>query len=201
MMPSRERLGRGFFSRPAPEVARDLLGRTLVRLTEDGDRIAGCIVETEAYTEDDAASHSYRGRTARNGVMFERAGSLYVYFTYGMYFCLNVVTGAEGEGSAVLIRAVQPLEGIEIMARNRGKTDERLLCSGPARLCQAFGVGSAENGTDLVLGDVLRVERGIPIEDATVTVAARIGVRDAADLQRRYLVRGSGWVSRPPSGR
>ena len=193
---SRKRLGRAFFVRPAPVVARDLLGRVLVRTSEDGSRIAGSIVETEAYTQDDAASHSYRGRTERNAMMFERAGSLYVYFTYGMHFCLNVVTGEIEEGSAVLLRALQPLEGLETMGRNRGISDVRLLCSGPARLCQAFGVAASDNGVDLTRGGSFRVEAGASYADAETIVTPRVGIRHAADLQRRYVVRSSGWASR-----
>lgn len=201
MKPSRERLNRSFFARPAPVVARDLLGRVLVRTATDGTRIAGRIVETEAYTQDDAASHSHHGRTARNEVMFGAPGLLYVYFTYGMHFCLNVVTGKVGEGSAVLVRALEPLEGLDTMARNRGKDDVRLLCSGPARLCQAFGVTASENGLDLVRDGSFRIEAGSRIGDAETLVTERIGIRQAAELQRRYVVRSSGWASRTRGAR
>ncbi len=194
---SRRRLCRSFFARPAPSVARDLLGRVFVRTGTDGIRIAGRIVETEAYTQDDAASHSHHGPTARNEVMFGAPGLLYVYFTYGVHFCLNVVTGRVGEGSAVLLRALEPLEGLDAMARNRGKEDVRLLCSGPARLCQAFGVTASENGLDLVIDGSFRIEAGSKVGDAQTLVTERIGIRRAAELQRRYVVRSGGWASRP----
>src|SRR6266511_3967496 len=124
-------LPRSFYRRPSPEVAPDLLGRLLVRPVGDALLIAR-IVEAEAYQEDDPASHSFRGMTARTEVMFGPAGRLYVYFTYGMHFCMNVVTGREGEGSAVLLRAVEPLAGLEWMCHRRGVADPRLICSGPA---------------------------------------------------------------------
>lgn len=193
---SRRRLGRAFFVRPAPEVARDLLGRVLVRRLDDGTRMAGRIVETEAYTQDDPASHAHGGRTRRNATMFERGGLLYVYFVYGMHFCMNAVTGCEGEGSAVLFRALEPLEGLDIMARRRGNPDPHKLCSGPAKLCQALGVTSSEDRIDLV-GDVsFFVEAGSPFDEEDVAVTERIGIRRAIEAQRRYVVRGSEWASR-----
>ncbi|HZD17686.1 MAG TPA: DNA-3-methyladenine glycosylase, partial [Actinomycetota bacterium] len=140
------RLPRAFFARPSTVVAPDLLGRVLVRRLPGGGRLAARLVEVEAYQEDDPASHSFRGRTQRNAVMFGPPGHLYVYFTYGMHFCSNVVTGHTGQGSAVLLRAAEPLEGVEIMAANRGVDAVRLLCSGPARLAEAFGIDRWANG-------------------------------------------------------
>ena len=130
-------------------VARDLLGRLLVRRLPEITLVAR-VVECEAYQEDDPASHSFRGVTTRTEVMFGPAGRLYVYFTYGMHFCMNVVTGDEGEGSAVLLRAAEPLEGLDWMRRCRRVVDPRLLCSGPGRLTQAFGIGREDNGMDLL---------------------------------------------------
>jgi DNA-3-methyladenine glycosylase len=188
-------LSRRFYTRPSPVVARDLLGRLLVRRL-DGELLVGRIVETEAYQQDDAASHSFVGRTPRNEVMFGPAGFLYVYFTYGMHFCMNVVTGRPGEGSAVLLRAAEPVSGLPVMARRRGVSSERLLCSGPARLTQAFGVARAQNGLDLVGGDALWVATGRRTPDDAVAVGPRIGIRRAADVPWRFRVAGSPFVSR-----
>jgi DNA-3-methyladenine glycosylase len=191
-------LRRSFFRRPSLEVAPDLLGRTLVRVLPDGARLAARIVEVEAYREDDPASHSFRGRTARTEVMFGPPGHVYVYFTYGMHFCMNVVTGEEGEGSAVLLRAAEPIQGLERMAAHRGVADPRLLCSGPGRLCQAFGVGRPQNGADLVRGAELRLEAGSPVAPDLVVSGPRVGIRVATDRPWRFMVAGSRFVSRGP---
>jgi DNA-3-methyladenine glycosylase len=135
-----ERLGRRFYSRPSSVVAPALLGRVLVRCLPSGERLRARIVETEAYDEADPASHSYRGPTARNAVMFGEAGHLYVYFTYGMHHCMNVVTGRPGRGSAVLLRAAEPLDGIDRMRQLRGTQVVGNLCRVPARLTQALAV-------------------------------------------------------------
>ena len=149
------RLPRRFYARPSTVVARELLGRVFVRAGRGSARVAARIVETEAYEQTDPASHSFRGLTPRNAVMFGPAGHLYVYFTYGMHFCMNVVTDREGWGSAVLLRAAEPLEGLASMRRRRGTPDVRLLCAGPARLTQAFGIDRRFDGhrfVDLLLG-------------------------------------------------
>jgi DNA-3-methyladenine glycosylase len=177
-------------------VARDLLGRVLVRGTPDGVRLAGRIVEVEAYRQDDPASHSYKGRTPRTDVMFGPPGHLYVYFTYGAHFCMNVVTGADGEGSAVLLRAVEPLDGLAEMARRRGLDLPRLLCAGPGRLCQAFGVGREQNGTDLVAGAELWIEPGVPAPDDEVGIGPRVGITSAVEQPWRFTVRTSRYLSR-----
>ncbi|MGZ4115486.1 MAG: DNA-3-methyladenine glycosylase [Actinomycetota bacterium] len=197
MIPAGRRLSRSFFARPSTEVAPDLLGRVLVRTLPTGARLAVRLVETEAYQEDDAASHSFRGRTARTEVMFGPPGCLYVYFTYGMHFCMNVVTGANGEGSAVLLRAAEPLGGLTEMRALRGVEDERALCSGPGKLCQALGVDRAENGDDLVRGSALALHAGSPVAPDRVEVTPRIGIRHAAELPWRFVVRGDRFVSRP----
>ena len=196
----RSRLPRSFYARPSLEVARDLLGRVLVRTLPDGTRLSGRIVEAEAYRQDDPASHSYRGRTARTDVMFGPPGHLYVYFTYGMHFCMNAVTGTDGEGSAVLLRAVEPLEGLNVMAVHRRTENPRLLCAGPGRLCEAFAVGRGHNGTDLVTGDVLHVERGRPVPDEDVAAGPRVGVNVAIEQPWRFVEVGSHYLSRrsPP---
>jgi DNA-3-methyladenine glycosylase len=200
-MPStspRAALPRSFYERPSLEVARDLLGRTLVRMLPDGARLAGRIVEAEAYREDDPASHSYRGRTTRTDVMFGPPARLYVYFTYGMHFCMNVVTGRDGEGSAVLLRAAEPLEGVDRMVEHRGVHQLRLLCAGPGRLCQAFAVGREQNGTDLVAGPELRIEEGTAVPDEEVLAGPRVGLSVALQQPWRFVVATSWFLSRGP---
>jgi DNA-3-methyladenine glycosylase len=191
----RRRLARRFFARPATEVAPALLGRVLVRYG-DGSRMSARIVETEAYEEGDPASHSFRGRTTRNDVMFGPPGHLYVYFTYGMHHCMNVVTGRDGEGSAVLLRAAEPLECAEAMARRRGTIDRRLLCSGPARLCEAFGVDRRADGADLVEGGEFWIERGRPVEGVHVVAGPRVGISLGEDRRWRFVVAGDPFASR-----
>ena len=185
---------RSFYARDSRVVAPELLNKLLVR----GDRV-GRIVEVEAYCgADDPASHAYRGRTARNATMFGPAGRLYVYFTYGMHFCANVVCGTEGEATAVLLRGLTPLAGLEEMRAHRllARTD-RDLCSGPARLAQAFGLNRAFDGADLVT-----VDQGITIEDdgtpppASPAISARIGVAAGAELPWRFYVPGAVGLSR-----
>lgn len=176
-------------------MAPGLLGMFLERRLP-GERLAGRIVECEAYQEDDPASHSYRGRTARNEVMFGPPGHLYVYFTYGMHFCMNVVTGEDGEGSAVLLRAAEPVAGLEVMAARRGLSDPRRLCSGPGRLAQAFGVTRAENGLDLTSPHDLFLARGRPVPAPRRGVSTRIGIGTAQDRPWRYFEAGSPYLSR-----
>jgi DNA-3-methyladenine glycosylase len=190
------RLARAFYARPSTEVAPDLLGRSIVRRRGAGRLLSARIVETEAYQEDDPASHSYRGRTRRTEVMFGVPGHLYVYFTYGMHFCMNVVTGRPGEGSAVLLRAAQPLEGIEEMSRRRGTADPRALCSGPARLCEALGVAASENGIDLVSGHGLWLAEGAPVPRSSVVAGPRVGITSGTERPWRFWVDGDRFVSR-----
>jgi DNA-3-methyladenine glycosylase len=191
------KLPRAFYLRPALVVARDLLGRLLVRnLT--GRLLVGRIVEVEAYLgEHDPASHAYRGPTERNEVMFRAGGHLYVYFTYGMHFCSNVVTGPQGKARAVLLRAVEPLEGIDVMRKNRpARTDDGNLANGPAKLCQAFAIGRKENGTDLLGGDCY-IARGEKVPPSAVAASMRIGVTAGRDKLWRFSVAGNRFVSRP----
>jgi DNA-3-methyladenine glycosylase len=193
---STRRLPRSFFARPSPEVGPDLLGRILVRKVGDGTLLTARIVEAEAYQEDDPASHSFRGRTNRTEVMFGPPGHAYVYFTYGMHHCMNVVTGSTGEGSAVLLRAAEPLEGLEEMARRRGTNDPRALCSGPGRLCQALGIDRAENGLDLVRGRLLWLLEGAPVAPSTISVGPRVGITSGTERPWRFSVQGDRFVSR-----
>jgi DNA-3-methyladenine glycosylase len=190
------RLPRSFFARSSTEVAPDLLGRVLVRTLADGRRLAARLVEVEAYEQGDPASHSFKGRpTARTEVMFGPPGRLYVYFTYGQHFCSNVVTGPEGIGSAVLLRAAEPLEGLEAMAASRGTDDPRLLCSGPARLTQAFGISRADNGTDLVRDPSLILLSGSPLQRRAIARSTRVGVNVGGEKPWRFFQRGSAFVS------
>ena len=184
-------------------MARDLLGCTLVRIL-DGRRISGRIVEVEAYVgPGDTACHASRGRTARNEVMFGEPGRAYVYFTYGMHWMLNVVTEREGYPAAVLIRALEPLEGIDEMRRLRGSVADRDLARGPARLCQALAIDRAWNGTDLVRGDGLFIEQGIRSTRDDIEASPRIGIDYAAPCDReapwRFVVKGTLHASRPPA--
>src|SRR5439155_19712556 len=164
-------------------------GRRLVRGVADGELLLGRILECEAYQEDDPASHSFRGLTDRTRVMFGPPGHLYVYFSYGMHWCCNVVTGADGEGSAVLLRAVEPLDGLEWMRSRRGLADPRLLCSGPARLTQAYGIGRADNGIDLVSGRTMFVSEGAPLADGKVVAGPRIGITVGTERTWRFYER------------
>ena len=187
-----------FYARPTPEVARGLLGHVL--LSElGGRRTAGRIVETEAYLgTDDPASHGYRARrTRRNASLFERPGIAYVYFTYGMHWCLNAVTERAGHPAAVLIRALEPLEGLATMRRRRGgaRVGDRDLCSGPAKLCQALGVTGRHDGLPLTRGR-LRIVQTHSRQHHAITVTPRIGITRAADWPLRFLIEGSPWVSR-----
>ena len=190
-------LPRTFYVRPSLEVAPDLLGRLLVRRVADGEPLVARIVESEAYRQDDPASHSFRGRTPRNGVMFGPPGHLYVYFTYGMHFCMNVVTGPDGVGSAVLLRAAEPLQGLGRMAIGRGLTDPRRLCSGPARLTQALGITRSEDGIDVTRPDDLFIAPGTPVEPSAIEAGPRVGIRVATEQPWRFFVRESPFVSAP----
>jgi len=185
------RLDRSFFRRDPETVARALLGQRLVS-TVDGERTAGIIVETEAYLGvEDRAAHTWGGRrTERNRSMWGEGGHAYVYFVYGMHFCANVVTGAEGDPVAVLVRALRPVEGLEAMRRRRpAARRDADLCSGPARLCQALGVTRDLDGVDLVDGSVLFLERerrrAMPAR--LIGVGPRVGVDYAGDWAHRHL--------------
>jgi DNA-3-methyladenine glycosylase len=188
-------LPRAFYRRDPRAVAPELLNKVLVA----GDGRRARIVETEAYCGPlDAAAHSYRGQTPRNAVMFGPPGLLYVYFTYGMHYCCNAVCGEVGEGVAVLLRAAEPLAGLERMraARPAARRD-RELCSGPARLCQAFGIDRRQDGADLVTRDhgLTVVDDGVP-PPADPVIGPRVGIRHAAQEPWRWYVRGNPHVSR-----
>jgi len=176
------------FARPVDEVARLLIGATLMV-----DGVGGRIVETEAYDAGDPASHSFRGPTARNAAMFGPVGRAYVYRIYGLHWCLNLVCG-EAPGGAVLIRALEPLMGLDVMGERRGIEAARSLCSGPSRLCQALGVEAGLNHASMLEAPFALVPAPAP---SPVAVGPRIGISKAADLPRRWGAAGSPWVSRP----
>jgi DNA-3-methyladenine glycosylase len=198
------RLDRHFYEQDVRLVARGLLGKYLV-FESRGGRLCGRIVETEAYLgEQDMASHASHGRTRRNEVMYGPGGHLYVYFTYGMHWMMNVVTGQEGAAEAVLIRGVEPVEGVAQMTANRGGKSFHLLTSGPAMVTQAFGIDGSLNGADLCDGPVWIEDRGDVVKASQIVASKRIGVGYAKawkDKKLRFYLSGSAFVSRPAARR
>lgn len=192
-----EPLPRAFYEQPTLTVARHLIGKTFARRTEDG-LVAGMIVETEGYISAvDPAAHAYRGKTPSNATMFGQPGHIHVYFTYGMHYCVNVVTEAEGTAGAVLIRAIQPCAGIALMQTRRGeRITERDLARGPGRLCAAFALTTANDGTDL-LGDTLWIcEPPTPHkEPLPIAVTPRVGITQAVEWPWRFVLMGNPYVS------
>jgi DNA-3-methyladenine glycosylase len=182
-------LPRAFFDRPLLEVARDLVG---VTLTVDG--VGGIIVETEAYHHQDPASHTFRGPTARNAAMFGPPGHAYVYLSYGLHWCLNIVAHRGDPGSGILLRAIEPTAGLETMMARRGTRQIRQLCSGPGRLTQALGVTRAHNGLPVDQPPFTLTARERPVE---VAAGARIGISRAVDKPWRFGLAGSAFLSRP----
>jgi DNA-3-methyladenine glycosylase len=186
-----------FYQQQALTVARQLLGALLVRRSPAGMTV-GKIVETEAYGgPEDKACHAWKGMTERTRIMFGPGGYAYVYFIYGMYHCFNIVTGSEGDGQAVLIRAIEPLTGLEIMSvrRNTGKLTN--LCSGPGKLCQALAITRADNGVDLC-SDQLQLLSGEAVSDSQVSQTPRKNVDYAAEAKLfpwRFIIKGSPFVS------
>lgn len=188
------RLRREFFARNPITLARDLLGRVLFYKTPDG-LLAGRIVETEAYTGGaDPASHAFRGRTARNAVMFGPAGHAYVYFTYGMHYCLNVTAEKSGTAGAVLLRALEPLAGMDLMRARGDEGPESRLLSGPGKIGRAFGLTLKDNGRDFTRGP-LGIAAGTPPLRSQIAVSRRIGISRAIELPYRFLLVGSHSVS------
>ncbi|HWP02384.1 MAG TPA: DNA-3-methyladenine glycosylase [Gemmatimonadaceae bacterium] len=184
-----------FYDRDTEIVARELLGATLLCRTPEGVA-AGRIVETEAYLgPHDPACHAARGITPRNRALHGPPGTAYVYFIYGMHWCVNAVTREEGHGSAVLIRAIEPLEGVELMQRRRARADLRELTNGPGKVCQALGIDGRFNGMPLYQGPLLILEGTRPAR-SRIAVAPRIGIRHAADWPLRFFELGNPYVSR-----
>lgn len=181
---------RRYYARPALELARELIGRLLVREL-NGRLLIGRVVEAEAYGPDDPASHSYRGPTPRNASMFGSPGHAYVYVSHGIHHCLNAVAEPP---SAVLLRALEPIEGLTEMRRRRRTERERLLCAGPGRLCEALGIGPNLDGHDLTLGEGLWIARGQRARALVVT--PRIGLTVAVDRPWRFVQAGSLFASR-----
>jgi DNA-3-methyladenine glycosylase len=181
-------LRRSFFARSVHEVAPDLIGVTLLV-----DAVGGRIVEVEAYDQEDPASHGYRGRTARNEAMFGPPGHAYVYRSYGIHWCLNLVCGEEGVPEAALIRALEPTAGVDVQRRRRGVQEPKALCSGPGKLCQALAITRQHDGLPLDRAP-FRLE---PRREAPgIVTAPRIGITRATELSWRYLEARSPYVSR-----
>lgn len=189
-----------FYDRATELVARDLLGAVIECTTPQGIT-RGRIVETEAYLgPDDPACHAAAGLTARTQHLFGPPGLAYVYLIYGMYWCFNAVTRERGHGAAVLVRAVHPMDGLDLMRQRRPKVaKERDLTNGPGKLCLAMGIVGAMSGTSLREGPVV-LRRGESVSDADVEVTPRVGITQAADWPLRYLVRGDPFVSTTPKG-
>ena len=182
-------LGKKFFNQPTVDLAKALLGKYLCF----GD-LKGIIVETEAYLyRDDPGCHASRGLTARNAPMFEAAGRAYVYFIYGMYHCLNIVSGKAGEGEAVLIRALEPVQGIEIIQKRRKTKKIENLCNGPGKLTQAFGITKKHNNLSLLEGDLRICDSRIKPE---IVSSTRIGLSLGKELELRFLIKGNRFVSK-----
>ena len=186
----------GFLDGETADAARRLLGSTLIS-TVDGLETSGVVVETEAYLgPGDPASHAHasKGRTPRNDAMFAARGTLYVYVSYGIHHCINVVTGEEGDPAAVLVRALDPVSGLDAMARRRGRNSD--LCNGPGRLAQALGVNMRHNYHDLALPPV-RLLPGAPVEESRIGSSARIGISRARDWPLRFFIAGHPAVGTP----
>lgn len=176
------------FSAPAYAVARALIGASLCV-----DGVGGRIVETEAYEADDPASHSYRGPSLRNAAMFGAPGTAYVYRSYGIHWCFNLVCGKSGHGAAVLVRALEPTDGLAVMRERRGHLGDRLLCAGPGRLGQALGIDSSHNGLPL---DAAPFQLQMPANAVSVIEGIRIGISRARDKPWRFGLSGSRFLSR-----
>ncbi len=190
-----KRLPRSFYARPTLEVAPDLLGKFIVYNSPDGPLVAR-ITETEAYVgEDDPACHAHRGRTLRNDVMFGPPGFSYIYFIYGVYYCLNFVTEPAGRAAAVLLRAAEPVEGIELMRARATSTKIHQILNGPGKFCRAFDLNREQNNLDLT-GNILYLEdRNFRV--AEIGTSARIGIRTATDRPWRFYDKNAASVSRP----
>lgn len=185
-------LPQAFFEKDAPDLAKDLLGCKLVHESPEG-LTAGLIVETEAYSQEDAASHTYNGETERTRAMFGPAGHAYIYFTYGMHYCFNVVSGSVGHGQGVLIRALQPVAGLELMRSRRHKDHAKDFCNGPAKLVQALGITKADYGKPLFEGNLCIESRE---SEPLISSGPRIGITKAIDAPWRFWITDNEFISR-----
>jgi DNA-3-methyladenine glycosylase len=189
------KLPKEFYKQKTLKVAKELLGHYLVRKI-NGDVLVGKIVETEAYMENDPASHSFKGKTERNKIMYLEGGHLYVYLTYGMYYCSNIVTEENGFGSAVLLRAVEPVEGVDFMLKNRGKDCPVInLADGPGKLCIAFKIDKTLNGIDLS-GDDIFISENKNKDNFKIGTSARIGITQGNDKLWRFFIKENQYVSK-----
>ena len=196
-----EKLKRRFYTRNTLTVAKELLGKIIVK-NENGNVLSGKIVEVEAYDGDiDEAAHTYIGKTKRNEIMFEEGGYLYVYFTYGVHFCCNVVTGVKGKGTAILIRGIEPIEGLDVMIKNRfgrdlvNEKEKFNLTSGPGKICQAFSINRKHYGVDLT-GDEIFILIQPNLEDDEIVTGRRIGIKKSIELPWRFYIKDNPYVSR-----
>lgn len=189
-------LKKSFYEQDTVIVARSLLGALIVHKI-DGKVITGYIVETEAYRIDDAACHAFNGRkTTRNASLFGPVAHAYVYISYGMHYCMNIVARSNDTcAGGVLIRALQPVDGIEFMQNNRNQTELKNLTNGPGKLTQALGVTIHDNGADLLHGTDLYIAQGIQVPDASIVAAPRIGISQAKDHLWRFYIKGNRFVS------
>jgi len=182
-------LGKKFFNQPTVELAKALLGKYLCF-----GKLKGMIVETEAYLyKDDPGCHASRGKTVRNAPMFGHAGNTYVYLIYGMYHCINIVSGKEGEGEAVLLRALEPIEGIPLMQRRRKTKKIENLCNGPGKLTQAFGITKKHNNLSLLEGPIQILDNK---KSYKIAKSTRIGLTEGKELELRFFIKDSEFVSR-----
>lgn len=194
-MPAAKAEGLAWLEGDVVQAAKRLLGCYVVR-ESNGQKLVGKIVETEAYHQTDAASHSYNGQTPRTKVMFGSSGFAYVYFTYGMHYCMNIVCGKEGEGSAVLIRAIEPLENVEIMQVNRKNKTLSEVTNGPAKLCQALQIDKTFNGHNLQKAPLQLVEQPA-LANKEIVATTRIGITKDTHRKWRFYVRNNSWISKP----
>ncbi len=192
---SEEKLKKNFYLRDVTDVAKELLGKFIVHSNQKKKLIAK-IVEVEAYQGSiDKASHSFKGKTLRNKMMFEEGGRLYVYLIYGLHYCANIVTGEKGIGDAILIRAVEPLHGINFMKTNRSGVKLNQLTNGPAKFCSAFGINKSHDGIDLS-GDTIYLTYGEVVKKDQIVETTRVGITKSTELKWRYFISDNKFVSK-----